>query len=348
MKNLSWRHVAIAGVVILLLLGASMTVWAQDGETVYITTPKEGESISGIVTVTGAVDFPNFQKYELFLKTGEQLLWAATVYAPVINGNLAYLDTRTFPDGTYQLIVRQVQNDSNYTEFIGPTFFIENNLGAPLPYPEIESSPLYPPQTGAVARIRNCSGNNLEFDYHSPTSFCSGGNLWIMYKEQNSATCPYEDVLLLPCEYRGTAIGQGEPRGASYSFVAEAGKIYQLNYPGGDVIYIAEIEGDERASTDTGGLELNDPARLAPVPAAEAGDATAAVAVETAPQPTAAPTTAPALIAPTIAVDKAETMLPVSGQGRESRTAYVIVAAGVILLLVVGGIVATRRRGYLA
>jgi hypothetical protein len=298
--------------------------------------------VSGLITVTGAVDFADFQKYELFLKTGEQLVWAATVYAPVINGDLAFLDTRTFPDGAYQLVVRMVRNTSNYTEFLGPTFYIENNLGAPLPHPEIDSSPLYPPVSGAVARIRNCSGNSLEFDYHSPTGFCSGGTLQILPKAESSAVCPYQDILLIPCEYRGTAAGQGEPRGAGYSFIAEAGKIYELNYPGGSVIYIAEVEGDERAITDVGGLEPADPARLQPAPAAaEASMAETSAAVAQAPLPADVSTSAlPSAPAQT------ETMLPESGQASQSQTTFVIVAAGLILLLVVGGVVAARRRGY--
>ena len=341
----------LAAMMFLLVLGMSSAVFAQGGETVYVTSPAEGESVSGISTVAGAIEFPDFQKYELYLKTGDEMLWAATVYSPVINGSLAFLDTRTFPDGAYQLIVRMVGTDSNYTEFMGPTFFIENELGAPLPYPEMESSPLYPPVAGALARIKNCSGNNLEFDYHSPEGFCSSGNLWITYKDQASPTCPYQDVLLVPCEYRGTAIGQGESRGASYSFVAEAGKIYQLDYPGGDIIYIGEIEGDERASTDTGGLAPDDPARLQPVPASEDTGEVEPAAVEKAPQPTAAPTSAEAVAAPTAAAEtsaKADTMLPESGQGTEPKTAFVVAAIGLILLLVVGGAVATRKRGYTA
>ncbi len=350
MNYQSLRYFLILVIMMLLLvLGRSITVSALGGETVYVTSPAEGESISSLFTVTGAVDFPDFQKYELYLKSGDEMLWAATVHSPVIDGNLAFLDTRTFPDGAYQLIVRMVGTDSNYTEFMGPTFFIENELGAPLPYPEIESSPLYPPVAGALARIKNCGGNNLEFDYHSPEGFCSSGNLWIMYKGQDSPTCPYQDVLLIPCEYRGTAIGQGEPRGASYSFVAEAGKIYQLDYPGGDIIYIGEIEGDERASTDTGGLAPDDPARMQPAAAAEdIGEVEIAAAVEKAPQPTAVPEPAQAVAAPTETLAKADTMLPESGQSTEPKTAFVVVAASLILLLVVGGVVAARKRGYTA
>jgi hypothetical protein len=165
----------------------------------------------------------------------------------------------------------------------------------------------------------------------------------VPYKHADSSSCPYQDVLLVPCEYRGTAQGEGQPKGASYSFVAEAGRIYELNFPGGDVIYIGEVEGDERASTDTGGLDPGDPTRMQPPPETAGEDAEmAATESEAAPQPVAAATPVQAAPAQT------DSMLPVSGRGTESRTAFIAVAAGLILLLIIGGVVAIRRRGYTA
>jgi hypothetical protein len=206
----------------------------------------------------------------------------------------------------------------------------------------VESSFLYSPAAGALARVRNCSGDNLEFDYTSPDGFCSADDLWIMFKAQDSPTCPFVDVLLIPCEYRGTAIGQGVDRGATYSFVAEAGKIYELTYPGGDRLFIGEVAGDERADTDTGGLDLDDPARPQPLEAVEAGSDTMAEAA-------ASDTAAEADETPAASEEESaetSTMLPVSGQGTESKTPYAIVAGGLILFLIVGGIIAARKRGY--
>ena len=159
-------------------------------------------------------------------------------------------------------------------------------------------------------------------------------------KEADIDRCPSVDVFLIPCEYRGTAIGQGEPKGATYSFVAEAGKIYEINYPGGDLLYIAEIEADERAVTDTGGLDPDDPARLQPAPAPEDAPAAESPAVVDAPAPEPAPTAIAGEPA------EAETMLPVSGQGAESKAVFIVVGIGVILLLIAGGVMAARRREY--
>jgi hypothetical protein len=346
MQNYPWRYlVAIAIVMFLLTIGGPVNVAAAGPETVQIVYPAQEAIVSGLVTVTGTIDFLNFMKYELFLKTSDNLVWAATVYAPVINGNLAQLDTRTYPDGFYQLIIRTVKTDSNYQEHNGPTFLIQNGLGAPQPYPEVESSPLYPPVAGALARIRNCSGNNLSFTYGSPQGFCSADDLWIPFKNQNDPLCPYVDVLLIPdCEYRGTAVGKGDDRAANYGFMAKQGKVYTFDYAGRDKLYINETKGDPRASTDTGGLDPKDPARmqslLAETPAAGAPSQPAAGQGETAKPAAAAPTPA--------APQETRPMLPVSGAGREADISFIVVAGGLILLLVIGGVIALRKRGRAA
>jgi hypothetical protein len=317
---------------------------------VEITYPTEGTSVSGLITVTGTVDFPNFMKYELFLRTGSEMLWAATVHGPVINGNLARMDTRIYPDGIYQLIVRTVRTDSNYNEYVVASFLIENELGAPQPFPEIISSPLYPPLAGTLVRFRNCGGDNLEVDYHSPTGFCSADDLWIPFKNQYSPVCPYVDVLLIPeCEYRGTARGQGQPKGVGYSFLAEKGKIYEIIHSGDVRISVTEIPGDVRADTDTGGLDPEDPARY-PTASGVAVDSSTVAEPSTAAETEAEQAPAQPAETPTDSDGAQDTqeMLPVSGQGRVAGTSFVVVAMGLIVFLVIGGIVALRKRGHQA
>jgi hypothetical protein len=329
MNNTLGRWIFAALLAGLVLLGSThnFQASAQESAITSITSPTEGETVTGLITVTGAVDFEDFLKYEVFLKSGDQLAWAATVYAPVVNGNLARIDTRTYLDGVYQLVIRRVNPDSNYTDVVGPTISIENGLGSPLPHPEIESSYLYAPEGAALARVKNCSGNNLEFDYVSPDGFCSAGNLWIMPKAEDSPVCPSEDILLTPCEYRGSAIGQGEERGATYSFVAEAGKIYQIDYPGGGQLYIGEIPGDERASSDTGGLTSSIPTQP-----------------QTAAQPTPVPSNQSNVTTTKAGPVVEPDVLPVSGQGQASNLTFIVGGISLILLLIGGGVIAVRNR----
>ncbi|MCB9078914.1 MAG: hypothetical protein H6631_15025 [Anaerolineaceae bacterium] len=322
MRPYSVRYLIIIATLLWLVAGGA-TALAQGPETVIITTPSQGETVAGIVEVTGVVDFPDFVKYEMFLKTGDNLMWGATVYAPVVNGLLARLDTRTVPDGSYQIVVRTVHGDSNYNEYLGPIFTVQNDLGAPLPHAEVQPSPLYTPYSGALARVQNCSGLDLEFDYTSPDGFCSADDLWIMAKPQDATLCTTVDVLLIPCEYRGTAWGSGEAKARTYSFQAEHGTIYEITYAGGVNLFINPVPGDERAPTDTAGLDVSDPARAQAVT-----DARAAAGL---PQAQGAASTA-------------ESVLPVSGRAAVTAGLPVILAAGgLIMLMVIGGVVAIRR-----
>lgn len=336
------RFVMVIAAVILLLAVVSGQVLAQESGTVNIVNPAAGETVSGLITVTGTVTFPDFLKYELFLKRGEELIWAATVYSPVVQGNLARLDTRTFIDGSYQLVIRQVGANSQYVDVLGPTFTISNSLGAPLPFPEVEPNFLYPVEDKALVRVRNCSGQDMTFDYGSPEGFRESGQINLPPKPE-VGICPFTDLALQPAEYRGTGKGGGQPEGITYSFMAEAGKVYQIIYngpgAGANELYIGPIEEDELD-------KISLPASPGPAATPVAG---AAPAVDTI---VAAPTAAPPAVsdpgASAEALAKTQAMLPVSGQGSESRTAFVVVGVALIVLLVLGGVWAANKRNYTA
>lgn len=327
MKHHPMRYFVIALITTTILaLTLSGGARAQGQELVNISNPSEGGTVSGLVAVTGSAVFPDFLKYEVFLKSGDDFLWGATVFAPVINGVLARLDTRTVPDGTYQLVIRKVRSDENYTDFLGPMFTIRNNQGAPQPFPEVESSPLYPPESGRAAiRVRNCSGVDLNLDYGSPTGFCSAGNVSLKYKPQETELCPYADLLVIAnCEYRGTASGLGESP-ANYMFDTEPGKIYELIYPGGDRVFINQIPGDERAETDLAALAPEDPQRVQAVasgqvgrpPSTEIGGGSGAV----------------------------NQQMPASGQAApQYNTPFIIAGLGLLAFMIVAGFVAAVRR----
>jgi hypothetical protein len=328
MKYYPWR-VLIISLLVVLLLAITGSALAQS-EVVEVTSPTEGDVVAGVVDVTGTVDFSDFMKYEIFLQGHGELLWAATVYAPVVDGALAKIDTRIYPDGIYQMLIRTVKTDSNYDEYTGPSFVIENNLGAPQPYPEVVSSPLYAPVAGALTRFVNCSGDDVQVDYHSPTGFCSADDLWIPFKEQNSSICPFVDVLMIPgCEYQGTVRGEGQSRGVGYTFDAVEGKVYKVIYAGDAKLYHGEVEPDERATTDTAGE----------------GAAVVEVSKEVVVVQTDSESTQPAAPAPESTDKETDQMLPVSGQGQETPISFIIVAVGVILFLLMAGVIAMRKRG---
>lgn len=344
MKSHPLRYTLIAALALLLLLslGKETLVGAQEaGGNVFITTPANGEAVAGLVTVTGSAAFPDFLKYEIFLKPGKgDLLWVATTYAPVINGNLARFDTRTYQNGTYQMIIRQVHADSNYTEAVGPTITIDNELGAPLPYPEIEPSYLYMPEKYALVRLKNCSGVDLEFDYASASG--SADALKLKAKGQDTTYCPFEDFVVIPGEYRGTATGSGE-KAYTYSFQAEIGKVYELIYngegAGRNQFMVNYLQPDKRASTDTGGTQ-------GPVEAIAAAPTQTPVPLAGAVAPAAAE---PASVAPAEAPVQSNSILPATGQGETSGLPFVLIGAAVLLFVVGGGVLVVMwRSGFSA
>jgi hypothetical protein len=336
--------------MLLLTAGRSDRAQAQQldpaYESIWITSPGDGGTVSDSTVITGAIDFFDFVKYDLFLKRGDEITWLATGFSPVINGNLARLDPKAYMDGTYQLLIRKVHSDSNYEDVLGPTLKIDNPLGAPASFPEVEPSYLYPPiKNWARVRVRNCANLNLEFDYVSNTGFGNHGDLWMMARMEHDALCPYnDDIWIAGKEYVGTAVGEGETRGYSYSFKAQASKIYVLTYngqPAGQFqLVIEELKGDPRADGDTGGLRYEDPARpQSPPPGAFV---IASYGSPDQPSGGAAPPKYGGR-APTPATSSggastgSDDLLPTTGDSESAPTTFVVVALGLIMLLLLGG-----------
>lgn len=332
MKQNSNRYLMLALLAAALLVSVITTTptAAQGAEGVAITNPAAGETVSDVVVVTGAVDFPDFLKYDFFLKTGDNMIWVATGYSPVVNGNMLRLDTKTLADGTYQVVVRKVTSDSNYTDVMGPSFTIQNGQTAPNAFSEVETTFLYPAPGKATLRARNCTGEDFFTDYNSPDGFKSSGEITLP-PWGGEGVCPYADIALIPASYRGTAKGGAQLEGIGFNFYAEAGKVYEMNYngpaAGAAAVYIAEVEPDERASTDTGGLSPDDPARAQ----SEANMAA-----------TGGDTMAPASTAAQSG-GAAQEMLPATGQAAPDTAPFAVAAVGLIVLMLVGGLFAIKR-----
>lgn len=351
MKIQMLRYFVLALAVVLVGAVGTTPAQAQGPEGVIITSPADGETVSNVVVVTGAIDFADFMKYDFFVNNGNNMIWVATGYSPIINGNILRLDTKTLIDGNYQVVVRKVTTDSQYTDFYGPNFTVSNGLAAPNPFPEIEATFLYPAPGKATMRVRNCTGEGVFIDYASPEGFKSSGEISLSPKPQDGPICPYADIALVPGEYRGTAKGEAQIAGVNFMFDAGAGKVYEMTYngptAGAGQLYIAERQPDERAGTDTGGLDAQDPGRMQAESQIQAGaDAGAGSAAD---QPAAADSMADDSAAKSESAAEGstesgkETMLPVSGQAAQPQTPFAIAAAALILLMIVGGVFAIRR-----
>ncbi len=130
--------------LIFTCLGASQAAAQTNG----VTSPAAGDTLTGVVTVTGTAVHPDYLRYELaFLNEANQSAgWIvfAEGSQPVTNGVLAIWDTTVgqnvgapvFPDGRYQLRLRVVKTDYNYDEYFVTNLTISNAGPTPTPTPD--------------------------------------------------------------------------------------------------------------------------------------------------------------------------------------------------------------------
>jgi hypothetical protein len=85
---------------------------------VLITSPAPGAAVSGVVTVSGVADIPNFQFYKIEVAggeaTGDWSVIGELQRNPVSGGVLGLWDTGPFPAGPYWVRLVVVDNTGNY------------------------------------------------------------------------------------------------------------------------------------------------------------------------------------------------------------------------------------------
>jgi hypothetical protein len=329
MKKFTQGYTITIVAVIMLLLSWGQAL-ADDPQMISVAQPRANDVVSSLTIVAGSVDFPNFERYEIFLQGGDNMIWAASGYTPVVNGNLARLDPRVFSDGTYQLIIRQVRIDSNYSDYTGPVFVIDNPLDAPLAYyPEIEPTILHARSDKAILRVKNCSGQDLNFDYNGPSHFVAADASRIKARREG-AICTFYDAALTPGEYRGT-VGIDSGKANTYELVAKAGKIYQIIYNGPESgKYELIVEEVQAADSQSSNMASNPPANLSKPSSSSLNETTDAPAV---------------IDANNAPVSSNSEVLPTSGQAMTApqTTIFFIASISFILFIVLGGVLTFQR-----
>ncbi len=83
-----------------------------------ITSPIQGEEVSGIVEVKGSADIPNFGFYKFEMKRPDETTWLTLLAGntPVKDGDLGLWDTRRLPSGEYQLGLVVSDNQGSASE----------------------------------------------------------------------------------------------------------------------------------------------------------------------------------------------------------------------------------------
>lgn len=113
-----------------------------------IMHPRSGDAVSGFAAIRGYASASSFRRYDVHIAvaSSESWQWLATSMEPVYGDVLYRLDTTQFRDGKYDLRVRVLRDDGNYTESYlrrieirnanPPTATLaRNELGTPFPTP---------------------------------------------------------------------------------------------------------------------------------------------------------------------------------------------------------------------
>lgn len=87
-----------------------------------ITSPSAGETLSGVVTILGTATAASFDRYELHYKPSEAgdnaYIYLSGAGDEVIDAQLGFWDVTNLQPGAYDLRLRVVQVDANYTEYV--------------------------------------------------------------------------------------------------------------------------------------------------------------------------------------------------------------------------------------
>lgn len=113
-----------------------------------ITSPSDGQQLSGLVRVTGSTTHPEFDRFELAYGPDPNPNDAWQVFStgtqPVDNNVLGLWDTTRVPDGIWALRLRTVRRDSNYDETVVRGLQVINTQPINTPTPAV-AEPTFPP-----------------------------------------------------------------------------------------------------------------------------------------------------------------------------------------------------------
>jgi hypothetical protein len=113
-----WLRMVLVLTILASLVATPLLVSAQ--ETYGFTSPTDGATASGVVTVTGVTPTDGYERWELLVFPGGNDSALSTIYVTGDDtlGEISYdLDTTIFPDGDHVLALRVVRPDTNYTDF---------------------------------------------------------------------------------------------------------------------------------------------------------------------------------------------------------------------------------------
>ena len=134
-----------------LLLSAQAAPQPQGQAIAQITSPTDGQTLNGLVTITGSADHPDFARWELAYgpDPNPKDVWQpfADGKQTVHDGTIGTWNTGVIADGGYMLRLRVVRKDSNYDEAFVRGLKVSNSapIGTPTSIPPAATFPAEQP-----------------------------------------------------------------------------------------------------------------------------------------------------------------------------------------------------------
>jgi hypothetical protein len=132
---------------LMLLAPAQAAPQRQGADIAQITAPSEGQALSGLVTISGSGNHPEFARYELAYGPDPNPNDAWQPFAEgnqaIDNGTLGTWNTSVIADGQYALRLRVIRKDSNYSEGFVRGLKVSNSgpVGTPTSIPPAPTFP---------------------------------------------------------------------------------------------------------------------------------------------------------------------------------------------------------------
>src|SRR5512136_3169578 len=138
-----------------------------------ITSPTDGQTLTGLVTITGSADHPDFARWELAYGPDPNPNDAWQPFADgkqsVHDGTIGTWNTGVVADGGYMLRLRVVRKDSNYDEAFVRGLLVSNSapVGTPTSIPPAATFPAEQPTFTAAEAAQPAAPIKVE---QPPTS----------------------------------------------------------------------------------------------------------------------------------------------------------------------------------
>ena len=144
--------IALIALISLGLLHPAQAAPLSQGQAIaQITSPADGQTLTGLVTVAGSADHPEFARWELAYGPDPNPNDAWQPFAsgdqPVLNGTIGTWNTGVIADGQYALRLRAIRTDSNYDEAFVRGLQVSNSapIGTPTSIPPAATFPAEQP-----------------------------------------------------------------------------------------------------------------------------------------------------------------------------------------------------------